>query len=189
LRNHPLWRRDHANHSRPRPSAERYPTPSCCHFHLFGTQPLDLARYIIVAGRWREDVETIRTSRGRRGAAGSVFGAEAKDVSADRKILSDRGEGKRSTPQRITAPFLDSPDGADQVADLASRISILECYAFDDFRQLFLSCRTRKDGSPLNLAIIRHAALKAYKGSLRRKRLRACIDPKVSNQTIRRLTI
>lgn len=44
-------------------------------------------------------------------------------------------------------------------------------------------CRTRKDASPLSLAIIRHAAfniLKAdkSKGSLRRKRLRACIDPK-----------
>jgi hypothetical protein len=44
-------------------------------------------------------------------------------------------------------------------------------------------CRTRKDQSPLNLAIIRHAAfniLKADKssGSLRRKRLRARIDPK-----------
>lgn len=44
-------------------------------------------------------------------------------------------------------------------------------------------CRTRKDNSPLNLAIIRHAAfniLKAdkTKGSLRRKRLRACIDPR-----------
>lgn len=44
-------------------------------------------------------------------------------------------------------------------------------------------CRTRRDHSPLNLAIIRHAAfniLKAdkSKGSLRRKRLRACIDPK-----------
>jgi predicted transposase YbfD/YdcC len=43
-------------------------------------------------------------------------------------------------------------------------------------------CKTRKDNSPLNLAIIRHAAfniLKAdkTKGSLRRKRLRACIDP------------
>ncbi len=43
-------------------------------------------------------------------------------------------------------------------------------------------CRTRKDNSPLNLAIIRHAAvniLKAdtSKGSLRRKRLRACVDP------------
>ena len=43
-------------------------------------------------------------------------------------------------------------------------------------------CRTRKDASPLNFAIIRHAGynkLKADKtrGSLRRKRLRACIDP------------
>jgi predicted transposase YbfD/YdcC len=43
-------------------------------------------------------------------------------------------------------------------------------------------CRTRKDASPLNLAIIRHTAyniLKADKtrGSLPRKRLRACIDP------------
>jgi predicted transposase YbfD/YdcC len=43
-------------------------------------------------------------------------------------------------------------------------------------------CRTRKDASPLNFAIIRHTAyniLKADKtrGSLRRKRLRACIDP------------
>lgn len=43
-------------------------------------------------------------------------------------------------------------------------------------------CRTRKDASALNLAVIRHAAfniLKAdkTKGSLRRKRLRACIDP------------
>jgi len=43
-------------------------------------------------------------------------------------------------------------------------------------------CRTRKDNSPLNLAVIRHAGfniLKADKtrGSLRRKRLRACVDP------------
>jgi predicted transposase YbfD/YdcC len=43
-------------------------------------------------------------------------------------------------------------------------------------------CRTRKDTSPLNLVIIRHAAfniLKADKrgGSLRRKPLTACIDP------------
>ena len=44
-------------------------------------------------------------------------------------------------------------------------------------------CRTRKDLSPLNLAVIRHTAfniLKADKtpGSLRRKRIRACIDRK-----------
>lgn len=43
-------------------------------------------------------------------------------------------------------------------------------------------CRTRKDNSPLNLAVVRHAAfniLKADKsrGSLSRKRLRACVDP------------
>ena len=43
-------------------------------------------------------------------------------------------------------------------------------------------CRTRKDASALNFAIIRHTGynlLKADKtrGSLRRKRLRACIDP------------
>jgi predicted transposase YbfD/YdcC len=43
-------------------------------------------------------------------------------------------------------------------------------------------CRTRKDHSPLNLAIIRHAALNIIKadptaGSIRRKRIRACIDP------------
>lgn len=43
-------------------------------------------------------------------------------------------------------------------------------------------CRTRKDMSPRNLAAIRHAAfniLKAdkTKGSLPRKRLRACVDP------------
>ncbi|WP_159732520.1 ISAs1 family transposase [Methylosinus sp. Ce-a6] len=43
-------------------------------------------------------------------------------------------------------------------------------------------CRTRKDHSPLNLAVIRHAAfnmLKAdkTKGSMRRKRLRARVDP------------
>ncbi len=43
-------------------------------------------------------------------------------------------------------------------------------------------CRTRKDASPMNFAIIRHAGynlLKADKtrGSLRRKRLRACVDP------------
>jgi predicted transposase YbfD/YdcC len=43
-------------------------------------------------------------------------------------------------------------------------------------------CRTRKDASPLNFAVIRHAGynlLSADKtrGSLRRKRLRACIDP------------
>src|SRR5271166_5964284 len=43
-------------------------------------------------------------------------------------------------------------------------------------------CRTRKDASPLNFAVVRHTAynfLKADKsrGSLRRKRLVACIDP------------
>lgn len=43
-------------------------------------------------------------------------------------------------------------------------------------------CRNRKDASPLNLAIIRHAAfniLKANKtkGSLRRKRISTCVDP------------
>jgi predicted transposase YbfD/YdcC len=43
-------------------------------------------------------------------------------------------------------------------------------------------CRTRKDASALNFAVIRHTGynlLKADKtrGSLRRKRLRACIDP------------
>ena len=43
-------------------------------------------------------------------------------------------------------------------------------------------CRTRKDASPLNFAVIRHTGynlLKADKsrGSLRRKRLRACVDP------------
>jgi predicted transposase YbfD/YdcC len=42
-------------------------------------------------------------------------------------------------------------------------------------------CKTRKDNSPLGLAIIRHAALNILKadtskGSLRRKRIRACID-------------
>jgi predicted transposase YbfD/YdcC len=42
-------------------------------------------------------------------------------------------------------------------------------------------CRTRKDDSPLNLAVIRHAGFNILKadttrGSLRRKRLRACID-------------
>lgn len=44
-------------------------------------------------------------------------------------------------------------------------------------------CRTRKDDSPLNLAVIRHAAFNILKtdkskGSLRRKRIRACIDPR-----------
>ncbi len=43
-------------------------------------------------------------------------------------------------------------------------------------------CRTRKDDSPLNLAIIRHARVNILnadksRGSLRRKRLRACVDP------------
>jgi len=43
-------------------------------------------------------------------------------------------------------------------------------------------CRTRKDDSPLNFAVIRHASFNILKadnsrGSLRRKRLRACVDP------------
>jgi len=43
-------------------------------------------------------------------------------------------------------------------------------------------CRTRKDDSPLNFAVIRHAGFNILKadnsrGSLRRKRLRACVDP------------
>lgn len=44
-------------------------------------------------------------------------------------------------------------------------------------------CRTRKDASPLNFAVIRHTGYNILKAdntriSLRRKRLRACIDPK-----------
>jgi predicted transposase YbfD/YdcC len=44
-------------------------------------------------------------------------------------------------------------------------------------------CRTRKDASPLNFAIIRHTGYNILKAdntriSLRRNRLRACIDPK-----------
>jgi predicted transposase YbfD/YdcC len=43
-------------------------------------------------------------------------------------------------------------------------------------------CRTRKDASALNFAVIRHAGCNIFgadrsRGSLRRKRLRACIDP------------
>jgi hypothetical protein len=43
-------------------------------------------------------------------------------------------------------------------------------------------CRTRKDHSALNLAAIHHVALNMLsadpsKGSLRKKRLRACADP------------
>jgi predicted transposase YbfD/YdcC len=43
-------------------------------------------------------------------------------------------------------------------------------------------CRARKDASPLNLAVIRHTGYNILsadtsRGSLRRKRLRACIDP------------
>ena len=48
-------------------------------------------------------------------------------------------------------------------------------------------CRTRKDDSPLNLAIIRHASVNILnadnsRGSLRRKRLRACVDPVFRNR-------
>ena len=44
-------------------------------------------------------------------------------------------------------------------------------------------CRTRKDRSALNLAVIRHAALNilktdASKGSIRKKRIKACVDPR-----------
>ena len=43
-------------------------------------------------------------------------------------------------------------------------------------------CRTRKDNAPLNFAVIRYAGFNILKadhsrGSLRRKRLRACVDP------------
>jgi predicted transposase YbfD/YdcC len=55
-------------------------------------------------------------------------------------------------------------------------------------------CRTRKDASPMNFAIIRHAGynlLKADKtrGSLRRKRLRACVDPAFRTKLFANLTI
>jgi hypothetical protein len=48
---------------------------------------------------------------------------------------------------------------------------------FDEDRR-----RTRKDASALNFAVIRHTGYNILrtdktKGSLRRKRLRACIDP------------
>ena len=43
-------------------------------------------------------------------------------------------------------------------------------------------CRTRKDRSPVNFAVTRHAAFNIFKadktrGSWRRKRLRACVEP------------
>jgi predicted transposase YbfD/YdcC len=43
-------------------------------------------------------------------------------------------------------------------------------------------CRTRKDASPMNFAVIRHSGYNILRadqtrGSLRRKRLRACVDP------------
>ena len=78
-----------------RPEAPCYPNSSCRQFCLFGTQPLHLADHIAVAGLRRENVEA---SRGRRGAADALFGAQAEGVGADRKILSDRrhsGSGSR----------------------------------------------------------------------------------------------
>jgi len=55
-------------------------------------------------------------------------------------------------------------------------------------------CRTRKDDSPLNLAVIRHAGFNILKadtsrGSLRRKRLRACADPNFRTRLFAGLTI
>ena len=55
-------------------------------------------------------------------------------------------------------------------------------------------CRTRKDASPLNFAVIRHTGYNILgadktKGSLRRKRLRACIDPVFRTKLFAALTI
>jgi len=55
-------------------------------------------------------------------------------------------------------------------------------------------CRTRKDVSALGLAVIRHTGYNILKadrsrGSLRRKRLRACIDPAFRTKLFAPLTI
>ena len=55
-------------------------------------------------------------------------------------------------------------------------------------------CRTRKDASALGLAVIRHTGYNILKadrsrGSLRRKRLRACIDPEFRTKLFAPLTI
>lgn len=55
-------------------------------------------------------------------------------------------------------------------------------------------CRTRKDDSALNFAVIRHTGYNLLKadntrGSLRRKRIRACIDPAFRSKLFAPLTI
>ena len=59
------------------------------HFCFLGTQPLDLADYVGVAGRRREDVEALPIRRGHRSATGALFGAQAEGICADWEIVSD----------------------------------------------------------------------------------------------------
>lgn len=106
-------------------------------------------------------------------------GLRALAAITERRI--DKRSGKQSLETRLFISSLD-PD-PEAILDAARAHWGIENtlhwtldVIFDEDR-----CKTRKDNSPLNLAIVRHAAfniLKAdtTKGSLRRKRLRACID-------------
>jgi len=102
--------------------------------------------------------------------------AEIKAVRVDKKT------GAQSRETRLYISSLE-PDPKAILAAVRSHWAIENNLhwtldvAFDEDR-----CRTRKDDSALNLAVIRHAALNILKhdtsrGSIRRKRLKACVDP------------
>src|SRR3984893_16359530 len=76
---------------------DRYPNQSWRNFRLIGTQPFNLADYVAVAGRRREDVEAQRLGWGHRCAAVALFGAQAEGVRADGAILPDHRHSRGGT--------------------------------------------------------------------------------------------
>ena len=76
--------------------SERPEAPTAIQTHLAASfVSLELSRSIwlitsLSPASGERIIEAFRASRGRRGAAGALFGAQAEGVGADRKILSDR---------------------------------------------------------------------------------------------------
>lgn len=105
-----------------------------------------------------------------------------KSLAAVEALRIDKKTGAQTRETRFYISSLDPDPEAILAASrshwgIENKLHWILDVAFDEDR-----CRTRKDHSALNLAIVRHAALNILKadtskGSIRRKRLRACINP------------
>jgi predicted transposase YbfD/YdcC len=108
-----------------------------------------------------------------------------KDLKSLAVVEATRIDKKTGTEARETRYYISAldPDPAAILAasrshwGIENKVHWTLDVTFDEDR-----CRTRKDNSALILAIIRHAALNILKadpskGSIRRKRIRACVNP------------